>query len=122
MRQKNITIGIMPQDKIRERTLAIAKGKLKPKPGDPKIWFTSIASLAQVLSEDNRALLEVIYDTQPSSIKELSDMTGRKSSNLSRTLKTLARYGFVQLKKVGKVVKPVAKVTGFKVYLPAMSH
>jgi hypothetical protein len=34
---KTITIGIMAQDKMRARVLDIAKGKYKPKPGEPKI-------------------------------------------------------------------------------------
>ncbi len=58
---KVIRIGIMPQEKIRERTLAIARGEMKPQPSDPKIWFTSMRSLAEVLSDDNRALLMVIH-------------------------------------------------------------
>ena len=33
---KSIVIGIMPQDKIRERIYAIAKGTYKPKPSDPQ--------------------------------------------------------------------------------------
>jgi hypothetical protein len=37
---KAIVIGIMPQDKIRERVLSIARGDYKPKSGEPKIWFT----------------------------------------------------------------------------------
>ncbi len=57
---KIITVGIAPQEKIRERMLAIAKGEFKPKPSDPRIWFTSIRSLSQVLSDKNRALLDVI--------------------------------------------------------------
>ena len=40
---KAIVIGILPQERIRERMLAIAKGEYKPKPGEPKIWFTSYA-------------------------------------------------------------------------------
>jgi predicted transcriptional regulator len=47
---KAIVIGIMPQDKIRERVLSIARGEHKPKSGEPKIWFTSMRSLAEVLS------------------------------------------------------------------------
>ena len=35
---KAIVIGIMPQDKIRERVLSIARGE--PKSSEPKIWFT----------------------------------------------------------------------------------
>ena len=61
---KSIVVGIMPQEKIRERLLAIARGELKPKASDPKIWFTSMRSLAEVLSDDNRALLKAIRDTK----------------------------------------------------------
>jgi len=43
---KVIKIGIASQEKIRERVLAIAKGEFKPKPSDPKIWFTSMRSLS----------------------------------------------------------------------------
>jgi predicted transcriptional regulator len=68
---KKITIGIMTQEKIRERMLAIAKGEYKPKPSEPKIWFTSMKSLAEVLSDDNRALLKTIRDLQPEPISGL---------------------------------------------------
>jgi predicted transcriptional regulator len=49
---KPIVIGIMPQERIRERVLAISRGSYKPKPGEPKVWFTSMKSLAEVLSDD----------------------------------------------------------------------
>ncbi len=58
-----VIIGILPQEKMRERVLAIAKGEYKPKPTEPKIWFTSMRSLAEVLSDDNRALLKIIQET-----------------------------------------------------------
>ena len=57
---KMFKVGIAPQEEIRERMLAIAKGEFKPKPSDPRIWFTSMRSLSQVLSDENRALLDVI--------------------------------------------------------------
>lgn len=57
---KPIVIGIMPQDKIRERILTIARGEYKPRPTEPKIWFTSMRSLVEVLREEDRALLKVI--------------------------------------------------------------
>lgn len=56
----SMKIGILPQDQMRERVLKIARGELKPKPGDPKVWFPSIRSLAEVLSDDNRELLKLI--------------------------------------------------------------
>lgn len=93
---KSIMIGIMPQDKIRERIYAIAKGEYKLKPSEPKIWFTSMKSLAEVLSDENRALLHMIKDSQPESIASLAEMTGRKPGNLSRTLKTMSNYGIVE--------------------------
>jgi hypothetical protein len=34
---KSIVIGIMPQEKIQERTYAIAKGQFKPKANNPKL-------------------------------------------------------------------------------------
>ena len=39
------------------------EGEYKPKPGEPKIWFTSMKSVAEVLSDQNRALLKVIRAT-----------------------------------------------------------
>src|SRR3989338_9635220 len=115
MSMKTIKIGIMSQKEIRERTLAIAQGKYKPKPDEPKIWFTSIRSLAEVLSDDNQALLQVITDKKPDSIRELAEITGRQPSNLSRTLKTLSAYGFVKLEKLNKTVCPIAQATKFNV-------
>ena len=112
---KKVIIGIMPLNKIRERMIAIAKGDLKPSQNDPKVWFTSMKSLAEVLSDQNRDLLNLIAQEEPSSLSELSELSGRQSSNLSRTLKTLSSYGFVELKKGNKRVKPVAKATKFEI-------
>jgi predicted transcriptional regulator len=110
-----IRIGIMSQEKIRERMLNIARGSHEPMKNEPKIWFTSMRSLAEVLSDENRALLRIIKNTQPNSIKELSDTTGREPSNLSRTLKTLSNYGIVELIKESKQVKPIAKSVKFEI-------
>lgn len=110
---KAIRVGIMPLDRVRDYTLAVAKGTYKRKPTDPKIWFTSIKSFAAVLSDENRELLRIIHDTRPASIADLEHMTGRKSSNLSRSLHTMAHYGLVRLEEGAqgrgrRAVKPVA--------------
>lgn len=112
---KTIKIGIMSQKEIRARTLAIAKGEYKPNPDEPKIWFTSIRSLAEVLSDDNRALLQIILEKKPHSIRELSELSGRQSSNLSRTLKKLSTYGFIKLEKINKTICPIVKAAHFNV-------
>lgn len=112
---KSLVIGIMPQEQIRKRMLAIAKGELKPKATEPRIWFTSMRSLAEVLSDENRALLKVIRDAQPHSISSLAHMTGRKPGNLSRTLKTMSNYGFVEMRRENQHVRPVVKATEFRI-------
>lgn len=112
---KVLKIGIAPQEKIRERILAIARGEIKPKPSDPKIWFTSMRSLSQVLSDENRALLDVIRTARPASISELADITGRKQGNLSRTLKTMSRYGLVRMERNDRSVRPIAHAERYQI-------
>jgi predicted transcriptional regulator len=64
---KIIKIGIAPQEKIRERALAIVRGDIKPIPSDPKIWFTSVDSLSRVVRDENRVLWDVVCSTLPPS-------------------------------------------------------
>jgi predicted transcriptional regulator len=116
---KAIVIGVMPQDQIRKRMLAIAKGEYKPKPGEPKIWFTSMRSVAEVLSDQNRALLKVIRETNPDSVAVLARTTGRQPGNLSRTLKTMSRYGLVDLRREKGTLRPVVKATDFRILATA---
>jgi predicted transcriptional regulator len=112
---KTIVIGIMPQEKIRERILAIARGEYKPKASEPKVWFTSMKSLAEVLSDDNRALLKTITETKPQSISALAETTGRKPGNLSRTLHTMSHYGIIDLMHEKNHVRPVVNATEFRI-------
>jgi predicted transcriptional regulator len=92
-------VGVMSLNDFKKHTIAIAKGEYKPQKDDPKIWFNSIKSLANVLSEENRHLLRLIIDQKPQSVSELEPLTGRKANNLLRTLHTMEHYGFVTLKK-----------------------
>jgi predicted transcriptional regulator len=84
---------------MKARTLAVARGQYRPSVGEPKVWFTSTESFARILSAGNRALLQIIADKTPGSLDELARLTGRKKSNLSRTLKTMAGYGLVRLER-----------------------
>ncbi|EBP4181381.1 MarR family transcriptional regulator [Salmonella enterica subsp. diarizonae] len=108
-------IGVMPEEQIRKRMLAIAKGEHTPAAGEPKIWFTSVNAVAQVLSNENIALLRQMDEQRPETLTELADLAGRQKSNLSVTLKTLAKYGFIRLEKNGRTVKPVAIFTDFDI-------
>lgn len=71
--------------------------------------------MAQVLSDENQALLDLIIRHQPQSLIELEQLSNRKKSNLSRTLKTLERYGVVELHKRAGKLTPTVKATGFHV-------
>lgn len=112
---KAMKVGIISREDYVKRTLAIAKGEYKPKQDEPKIWFESIQSMAQVLSTENQKLLQTIVQHKPRSLTQLEGLTCRKKSNLSRTLKTLERYGIVELKKKSGKIAPRVKVTDFNV-------
>ena len=96
---KTLHIGIASYEDMKGRTLGIVSGEVKPERDEPKLWFTSMESLARVLSDKNRALLDLIIKQQPSSLAELESLSGRASSNLSRTLKNMERFGLVALTK-----------------------
>ena len=79
--------------------MAVARGKRRVSPGEPKVWFTSTESFAKVLSAGNRDLLRVIAEKAPGSLDELARITGKAKSNLSRTLRTMEGYGLVRLER-----------------------
>ena len=116
---KTLKVGIADYETMKDRTMAIARGELKPKRSDPKIWFTSMGSFARVLSEPNRALLALIVEAQPQSLTDLAELSGRAKSNLSRTLKKMEQYGLVQLRKgeAGKI-SPHVPYRGIVLDLP----
>ena len=94
---KTVKVGIMPLDEFKKYTIAIAKGTYKPKSDEPKIWFPSIKSLAHILSEENQALLRLILDVEPQSVKAIESLTGRKANNILRTLRSMEYLGLVKL-------------------------
>ncbi len=68
-----------------------------------------------LVGNKNRQLLRTIIDKKPVSLAELQTLTGRKKSNLSRTLKTLEKFGIVALHKEKNRIVPEVKVTDFQV-------
>ena len=113
---KTLRVGIASYEEMKARTLAIARGQHKPAADEPKIWFNSAESFARVLSDHNRRVLRLIVETAPKSLTELAERTGRKKSNLSRTLRTMERYGLVELRR-GTRGTVIPKVTYNRVSL-----
>jgi predicted transcriptional regulator len=120
---KVLRIGIAPLAEMKARTMAIARGELKPDADEPKLWFTSIESLARVLSDKNRLLLDLIIEQQPKSLAELEVISGRAKSNLSRTLKNMERFGLVELLKgEGGTLRPRVPYEEIQLELPIGPH
>jgi predicted transcriptional regulator len=95
---KTLHIGIASYEAMKRRTMAVAGGGSGAGRHIPKVWFTSMESAGKILSPKNKALLETIQQMHPQSLAELAAITGRARSNLSRTLRTMARYGLVELR------------------------
>jgi len=94
-----LRVGIASYAEMKALTLAVARGQRKLAPQEPRVWFPSTESFAKVLSAGNRDLLRTIAEKAPGSLDELAALSGRKKSNLSRTLKTMANYGLVRLER-----------------------
>ena len=94
-----LRVGIASYEEMKALTMAVARGQRKLAPQEPRVWFPSTESFAKVLSASNRDLLRMIAEKAPGSLEELAALSGRKKSNLSRTLKTMANYGLVRLER-----------------------
>ena len=112
----------MPKDKYIERTIAIAKGKYKPSKHEPTIWFESPQAMGQILNPDNLELLKIIITEKPKSIQDLANISGRAKGNLSRTLKTMSKYGIISLEKVKRTIIPTVIATDFKCHFGISSY
>ena len=96
---KRLKVGIMPLSDFQAYTRDIAAGRYRRKRGEPKVWFSSMAALAQILSDRNRELLALIAEREPESLSELADLSGRAQSSLTRTLKKMEGYGLVTIER-----------------------
>ena len=118
----SLKVGIATLEQYKKRTMAIARGQYVPARNEPKVWFQSLETMSQVLSDRNRALLALIVKTQPQSLTELAEKTGRAKSNLSRTLKTMERYGLVYFEqRPGRQIAPRTNYSGVKLEMTFQS-
>ena len=102
MKSNVMKVGIMSKADYVKRSIAIARGEYVPKRGEPKVWFESLRSLAEALSSDNQELLRLIAEKKPQSLAELEEISGRKKSNLSRTVKMLEGYGILSVDRTNQ--------------------
>lgn len=107
-------IGIASPQQQRQRALDIAAGRRKPKRGEPKVWFPSLKTAAEVLDR-NRDLIRIICEDHPQSVNELAQLSGRAESNVSRSLRRLEAYGIIRMVKAGKQRRPEALAREFDI-------
>jgi len=112
-----IKIGIMTREDHQKRVLAIVAGDYIRQRGEPKVFFNSMKSLSEVVSGNNRQLLKIIAEQAPETMAALTTLSDRKPSNISRTLKTLERYGIVEIQQHNRSKRPIVKATEFDIQL-----
>lgn len=100
--EKVLHIGVASREWIKRRTIAIAKGERKPLDNEPRVWFSSIELLGKVLSERNMLLIEIIRNSQPCSLAELAEISGQGKARISRTVRDMERYGFLEMSDGGQ--------------------
>ena len=115
MARKYVKVGIMSLEDYQKRTIAMATGEYKRRKDEPKMWFASFKVLGEVLNNGNQELLKTIIKHKPQSLKELAELSGRHTSNLSRSLKTMERIGLVELTRNGRKVQPTVVATDFRI-------
>jgi predicted transcriptional regulator len=94
-----IHVGISSLDKMRDRTLAIARGEHSPVTSEPKVWFTSIEALAKVFSEKNMLMLETIGNSQALTLSALAQKLNRSEADLAYDLHILEGIGLVAIQE-----------------------
>lgn len=109
-----LKIGIASPDLQRQRVMDIAAGRRKRTEGEPRVWFPSLKTAAEILDR-NRELIRIICDESPGSVTELALRVGRKEGNVSRSLKRLEAFGIVRLIHEGRSRRPVALARDFEI-------
>ncbi|MDR0781812.1 MAG: MarR family transcriptional regulator [Pseudomonadales bacterium] len=116
---RNVQVGVMPRKEYQKYLLAVAAGTRQKEAEMPEIAFSSIESMLQLLV-NNLKILKLIAQQGPNTITELAQLSGRKPSNLSRTLKSFEGVGLVRLEDspTGRGKKPVVTVSGLNIKVP----
>ncbi len=70
MTTRAIKLGILSREDYARRSIAIVEGTYTPGRDEPKIWFESLSSMADTLSNDNQALLRQIVEKKPQSLDD----------------------------------------------------
>ena len=96
---------------------AAIKGE-KVKQEEPQYSFTSFEAFRKAMTPQRFALLKVIREKQPESIKELAAITNRDMKNISEDVKILLDMDLIEVEKHGKIKHPDCTTTASGLRLP----
>ena len=92
---------------------AVIRGE-NVKPEELQYTFTSFEAFRKAMTPQRFALLKVIREKQPESIKELAAITSRDMKNISEDVKILLDMDLIELEKHGKNKAPRLHYDGFR--------
>jgi predicted transcriptional regulator len=118
MKKRPAKIVIESSAATKERWKAALKGKASSRPAEQIISVESWDVLAKVMSPLRLQLMSLIYSRKPSSIAALAKLAKRDFKNVHEDVNFLASVGFVELKKVGRSMTPIANVSGIGFSFP----
>jgi predicted transcriptional regulator len=77
------------------------------------VYFTSVEAFRKALTPKRLALLKAIKAERPSSLRQLSKITGRDVKNVSMDVKFLEQVGLVEFKPTGGKEKGTALLVDY---------
>ena len=99
------TITIKSHEQTMDNFAAICDATIKGEhvtPEEPQYSFTSFEAFRKAMTPQRFALLKVIREKQPESIKELAAITHRDMKNISEDVKILLEMDLIEMERHGK--------------------
>jgi predicted transcriptional regulator len=103
---KTLRIGIRSHEEAKARLVSLVRGEASRGAHEPTVWLASLASLAQLLSDENMVLLDIIRKKRPRTMSELAQLSDRSAPSLSRTLSRMQDYGLIEMEVAGRAKGP----------------
>lgn len=111
------TIVIKSQDQMlrecAETMDAVMRGE-KVEPRELEYSFTSFEAFRRAMTPQRFALLRIIREKKPGSIKELATLAGRDMKNVSEDVKVLGEMDLLEFEKHGRNKAPRLHYDGFR--------
>ncbi len=106
-------IGVMPEELIRKRIPAIAKGEYQPQEREPKVWFTSMIALARAQQREYRPAAS--YRHRPPRDHQPTGRTVRPAGQQPvNHAENAERARLVALEKLGKAPSAVYRFRNYR--------